>query len=108
MEKLVTKSHNEREANRIKHTKNVAIKLDRMSEKEYKMYSSTNEVIVKNVSIKISGDTAEINKGKHHSNNRPFNCKFKEQLSDYLECCDLWNVATSYITDTKYENESQK
>lgn len=72
--------------------KDVTINLDKMSENEYKIYSSSSEIIVKNFSLKISGDTAKINKKTYHSKDHTFNFEFKKRFSDFvLDCCNTTN-----------------
>lgn len=76
-----------------------------MSEKEYKMYSKSKEIISKSFSIKISGKTAEINKKKHYSNDNTFNFTFKKQLNEcILECCD---TSKPYETRERAEGKSE-
>lgn len=73
--------------------KNISINLEKMSKAEYKMYSNSREIIVKNFSIKISKGSVEINKKKHHSKNKTINLEFKKRLSSFvLECCDATYV----------------
>lgn len=67
--------------------KNVSINVEKMSKREYSMYSNSSEIIVKNFSIKISGGSARINKKTYHSKNNEFNFQLKNEFSKLkLEC----------------------
>lgn len=71
---------------------NIKINLDKISGDEYKMYSSSSKIIVKNFSFKISGNTAKMNKKTYYSDNNTFNFEFKKRCADLiLECCDSTN-----------------
>lgn len=67
--------------------KNVSINVEKMSKREYKMYSNSSEIIVKNFSIKIVGGLARVNKKTYHSENNEFHFQLKKECSELkLEC----------------------
>lgn len=65
------------------------VNLERLSQKEYEIYSASSQIIVKNFSMAISGDSVQYKGKNHYSKSNTFNFRLKKHLSDLiLECCD--------------------
>lgn len=75
--------------NKNDRSKNCFINLERLSQKDYELYSHSSEIIVKNFSLGISGDLVQYEGLNHYSKSHIFNFQLKKHLSDIvLECCD--------------------
>lgn len=75
--------------NFVSRIRDCVVNLQRLSKSEYEFYSNPSKTITKSFSIKLSGNTAEINNKKYHSNNKTFTFAIKKHQSEIiLECCN--------------------
>lgn len=85
--------------------RNVTVKLTRMSEMEYKHYSKSSKIIVKNFDMKISGGKMTIDGKEHRSNGRTFNLKLEERNSQIS--IDFDRTSLKKITPVEAKQDAQ-